>query len=104
MDGVEDGSIEKNQIFNVGGHQMENNEMMAFLMAALGKPPNAVTIDNSQDRPGHDLAYNLNSNKLDNLVGEYTFERFVKEIKDTVSFYTEKHPNRTIDEYYENFR
>lgn len=98
---VESGDIETCQIFNIGGHQLENTEMMDTLLVALDKTKNEVLFDDSEDRPGHDLAYNLNSNKLDNLVGDYPWERFQDELKDTVRFYRERYPEKSADEYYD---
>jgi len=101
MKAVEGTFIETNQIFNIGGIQMENLELIDKLMTAIQKSENKGLLDSSYDRPGHDLAYNLNSTKLDKLVGEYTKERFEKELSQTVNFYSEKFTHESFDREYE---
>ena len=72
-------------IYNVGaGNEKMNLEIAAFILKELGKPKSMIKF--VKDRPGHDLRYSLNCEKLEALGWEpsYTLERGLKE---TVKWY-----------------
>ncbi|KAG9409471.1 hypothetical protein AC1031_019730 [Aphanomyces cochlioides] len=51
------------EIYNVGtGESITNMEMTEIILSTLAKP--RTLIRHVQDRPGHDLCYNLNSDKI----------------------------------------
>ena len=74
------------EIYNLGGHSEKTNlDVVKTILKKLGKPESLITF--VTDRPGHDLRYAINSDKVEEELGwtrTYTFE---KGIEETVEWY-----------------
>ena len=74
------------QVYNIGGHnEWKNIDIVRKILDVLGKPVSLITF--VQDRPGHDLRYAIDANKLKkelNWLPTYTFESGLQE---TVNWY-----------------
>ncbi len=72
------------EIYNLGGHSERTNlEVVKTILKQLGKPESLITF--VTDRPGHDLRYAINSDKVEKELGwkrEHTFEEGIKETID----------------------
>ena len=64
------------EVYNVGGHNERTNlEVVKTILKALDKPESLITY--VKDRPGHDLRYAIDPDKLENELGwkpEYNFD------------------------------
>ena len=81
------GKVQSGDIYNIGGYALTNKELMDKILGILDIPIADVKFDTSFDRPGHDLAYGINSTKLDTMVGGYAKDTFEKEFRNTVCYY-----------------
>jgi len=91
--------VNSGDIYNIGGYALTNKELMEKILGILEISINDVKFDSTFDRPGHDLAYGIDSSKLDTLVGEYTMETFEKEFRNTVLYYQDKDPITELIDY-----
>jgi len=56
------------EVYNISsGNEKTNLEIVAMILETLGKPYNLISF--VEDRPGHDIRYSLNSDKLRSLDG-----------------------------------
>ena len=74
------------EVYNLGGHSERTNlEVVKTILKQLDKPESLITY--VTDRPGHDLRYAINSEKVEKELGwnrTYTFEEGIKE---TINWY-----------------
>lgn len=74
------------EVYNLGGHSERTNlEVVKTILKQLNKPASLITY--VTDRPGHDLRYAINSEKVEKELGwnrTYTFEEGIKE---TINWY-----------------
>lgn len=74
------------EVYNLGGHSERTNlEVVKTILKQLDKPESLITY--VTDRPGHDLRYAINSEKVEKKLGwnrTYTFEEGIKE---TINWY-----------------
>ena len=74
------------EVYNLGGHSERTNlEVVKTILKQLNKPESLITY--VTDRPGHDLRYAINSEKVEKELGwnrTYTFEEGIKE---TINWY-----------------
>jgi len=73
------------EVYNVGaGNEKMNLEIAGFILKELGKPKSVIKFAN--DRPGHDLRYSLNCEKLKALTWapKHSFEMALRE---TINWY-----------------
>lgn len=76
---------EKGQIYNVGSdHEMSNLELTRALLKRLGKDESMIR--RVQDRPGHDIRYALNFNKIKK-IGFKPLWNFDKGLETTIDWY-----------------
>lgn len=76
------------EVYNIGGHAEKTNlEVVKTILKELDKPESLITY--VTDRPGHDMRYAINSNKIENALNwdrKYDFDTGIKE---TVNWYKE---------------
>lgn len=74
------------EIYNIGGHSEKTNiELVKLILKEINKPESLISF--VTDRPGHDLRYAIDSNKIEKELGwkrKYTFE---EGIKTTIEWY-----------------
>ncbi len=74
------------EVYNIGGHNERNNlQVVKTILQALGKPESLIQF--VKDRPGHDLRYAIDPQKLEQDLGwshEYAFEEGIAQ---TVEWY-----------------
>ena len=74
------------EVYNLGGHSERTNlEVVKTILKQLDKPESLIKY--VTDRPGHDLRYAINSEKVEKELGwnrTYTFEEGIKE---TINWY-----------------
>lgn len=76
------------EVYNVGGHNERTNlEVVKTILKALDKPESLISYVN--DRPGHDLRYAINPDKLENELGWKPKYNFDTGIGMTVEWYLE---------------
>ena len=76
------------EVYNVGGHNERTNlEVVKTILNALDKPESLISYVN--DRPGHDLRYAINPDKLENELGWKPKYNFDTGIGMTVEWYLE---------------
>lgn len=71
------------EVYNIGGgNEKPNLDVVRLILRQLGRPESLVTF--VKDRPGHDLRYSLNSDKIRALGWKpsYTFEEAMKKTID----------------------
>lgn len=74
------------EIYNLGGHSEKNNiEVVKTILKILGKPESLISF--VADRPGHDLRYAIDSNKIEKELGWERTYSFEEGIKDTIEWY-----------------
>ncbi len=81
---VENGRI--GEVYNIGGHNEKANiEVVKTILKALGKDESLITY--VKDRPGHDMRYAIDPEKIKNELGWYP-ETLVEEgIQKTIKWY-----------------
>src|SRR4030065_2296485 len=76
------------EIYNVGSGEEERNiDVVKAVLKLLGKPEDLIEF--IKDRPGHDLRYSLNSDKIKNSLGWKANISFENGIEETVKWYME---------------
>lgn len=76
------------EVYNIGGHSEKNNlEIVKLILKELNKPESLITFVN--DRPGHDLRYAINSNKIEQDLGWQRKYNFEEGIKETIKWYVD---------------
>ncbi len=74
------------EVYNVGGHNERTNlEVVKTILKALDKPESLITY--VKDRPGHDLRYAIDPDKLENELGWKPKYNFESGIKETIEWY-----------------
>ena len=74
------------EIYNLGGHSERTNlEVVKTILKQLGKPESLITF--VTDRPGHDLRYAINSEKVERELGWTRTHNFEEGIKETIDWY-----------------
>lgn len=74
------------EVYNVGGHNERTNlEVVKTILKALNKPESLITY--VKDRPGHDLRYAIDPQKLENELGWKPMYNFDTGIQQTIEWY-----------------
>lgn len=74
------------EVYNVGGHNERTNlEVVKTILKALGKSEELITY--VKDRPGHDLRYAIDPQKLENELGWKPTYNFDTGIAQTIQWY-----------------
>ena len=74
------------EVYNVGGHNERTNlEVVKTILKALNKPESLITY--VKDRPGHDLRYAIDPQKLENELGWKPSYNFDTGIQQTIEWY-----------------
>ena len=74
------------EVYNVGGHNERTNlEVVKTVLKDLNKPESLITY--VKDRPGHDLRYAIDPQKLENELGWKPVYTFDTGIKQTIEWY-----------------
>ena len=74
------------EVYNVGGHNERTNlEVVKTVLKALNKPESLITY--VKDRPGHDLRYAIDPQKLENELGWKPTYNFDTGIQQTIEWY-----------------
>ena len=74
------------EVYNVGGHNERTNlEVVKTILKALDKPESLITY--VKDRPGHDLRYAIDPQKLENELGWKPTYNFDTGIQQTIEWY-----------------
>ncbi len=74
------------EVYNIAGeNQISNVSLVKQILEILGKP--SSVIEHVEDRPGHDIRYSLNCNKLKRELGWRREERFENALARTVEWY-----------------
>lgn len=77
-------------IFNIGGYELTNLELVHKLCDLLGQyNPKIVHVE---DRPGHDFRYSMNDSKIKGLIKNVKVNDFLENLESTVEWYL-KNPN-----------
>jgi dTDP-glucose 4,6-dehydratase len=76
------------EVYNVSaGNEVTNIEIVKKILNLLGKPESQITF--VEDRPGHDMRYSLNSDKLRSQLGWKPQHSFNEALESTVKWYRE---------------
>ena len=76
------------EIYNVGsGEEKRNIDVVKAVLKLLGKPEDLIEF--IKDRPGHDLRYSLNSDKISGQIGWKSKIKFPEGVESTVKWYME---------------
>ncbi|MFI3237900.1 MAG: dTDP-glucose 4,6-dehydratase [Lachnospiraceae bacterium] len=76
------------EVYNVGGHNERTNlEVVKTILTALDKPESLITY--VTDRPGHDMRYAIDPNKIHTELGWLPETKFDDGIKATIEWYLE---------------
>ena len=74
------------EVYNVGGHNERTNlEVVKTILKALNKPESLITY--VKDRPGHDLRYAIDPQKVENELGWKPTYNFDTGIQQTIEWY-----------------
>ena len=74
------------EVYNIGGHNEKSNlEVVKTILKALGKSEDLITF--VRDRPGHDLRYAMDPEKIENELGWVPEYRFEEGIRKTIQWY-----------------
>lgn len=74
------------EVYNLGGHSEKTNlEVVKTILKHLNKPESLITY--VTDRPGHDLRYAINSEKIEKELGWDRTYDFETGIKETIDWY-----------------
>lgn len=94
------------EVYNIGGHNEKSNlEVVKTILKELGKSEDLITY--VKDRPGHDLRYAMDPEKIETELGWEPEYRFEEGIKVTIQWYLDhqdwwKHiVNGEYQNYYE---
>jgi len=78
------------EIYNIGsGYRIDNLKLVKNILYILNKPESLISF--VKDRPGHDICYKLNSNKIRKIIDlpEYGDQQFLSLLGTTVESYVE---------------
>src|SRR4030066_1046004 len=76
------------EIYNVGsGEEKRNIDVVKAVLKLLGKPEDLIEF--IKDRPGNDLRYSLNSDKISGQIGWKSKIKFPEGVESTVKWYME---------------
>jgi len=76
------------EIYNVGsGEEKRNIDVVKTVLKLLRKPEDLIEF--TKDRPGHDLRYSLNSDKISGQIGWKSKIKFPEGVESTVKWYKE---------------
>jgi dTDP-glucose 4,6-dehydratase len=79
------------EIYNIaGGNQIENMKVAETILKMLDKPPSLI--EHTEDRPGHDFRYRLDSSKIRNELGWKPRRSFEEGLRETVKWYLDNEP------------
>lgn len=79
------------EVYNIGGHsEMANIDIVKLIIKKLGKDESLI--EYVTDRPGHDLRYAMNPNKLEKELGWKPSVTFEEGIDKTIKWYLENRP------------
>jgi dTDP-glucose 4,6-dehydratase len=74
------------EVYNIGGGcEMQNLEVARLILSALGRPESLIEF--VKDRPGHDLRYALNCDKLSRETGWTAKISFQQGLAETIEWY-----------------
>ena len=92
------------EVYNVGGHNEKANiDVVKIILKELGKPESLIKY--VTDRPGHDLRYAINPEKIERELGWKPETKFEDGIKYTIKWYLENRPwwEHIISGEYQNY-
>ena len=76
------------EVYNVGGrNEYSNLQVVRLILRELGKPESLISF--VDDRPGHDLRYAVDPQKITNELGWNPTTKFIDGIRGTVNWYKE---------------
>ena len=79
---------EPGEIYNISsGNEIENIKLVKKILNILDKPEDLITF--VEDRPGHDLRYSLNSEKIRHQLGWKPKHMLSSALEETIKWYTE---------------
>ena len=79
------------EIYNIGGHNERSNlEVVKTILRTMGKPESLIRF--VADRPGHDLRYAIDAEKIRRELGWSPATGFADGIRSTIQWYLD-HPN-----------
>lgn len=74
------------EVYNIGGHNERSNlEVVKTIIKSLGKPDSLITF--ITDRPGHDMRYAIDPNKIHEELGWLPVTKFDDGIQQTIQWY-----------------
>ena len=74
------------EVYNIGGHNEKSNiDVVKIILKYLGKPESLIKF--VKDRPGHDLRYAIDPNKISNELGWIQDTNFETGIANTIEWY-----------------
>ncbi len=100
---VENGKI--GEIYNIGGHNEKANiEIVKTILKAVGKGEELITF--VKDRPGHDMRYAIDPEKIKNELGWYPETPVEEGIQKTIKWYLENENwwKNILSGEYKNYR
>ena len=79
------------EVYNIGGHNERTNlEVVKTILRELGKPESLITY--VKDRPGHDLRYAIDPEKIHRELGWLPKTDFDEGIRKTIDWYLQNRP------------
>ncbi len=100
---LENGRI--GEVYNIGGHNEKANiEVVKTIIKAVGKDESLITY--VTDRPGHDMRYAIDPEKIKNELGWYPETLFNEGIQKTIKWYLENESwwKNILSGEYKNYR
>ncbi len=100
---LENGRI--GEVYNIGGHNEKANiEVVKTIIKAVGKDESLITY--VTDRPGHDMRYAIDPEKIKNELGWYPETLFNEGIQKTIKWYLENEDwwQNILSGEYKNYR
>ena len=100
---LENGRI--GEVYNIGGHNEKANiEVVKTIIKAVGKDESLITY--VTDRPGHDMRYAIDPEKIKNELGWYPETLFNEGIQKTIKWYLENEDwwKNILSGEYKNYR
>ena len=92
------------EIYNIGGDsEIKNIELVKMILKILDRPESLITF--VKDRPGHDLRYAINHEKITRELGWKPESHFEKGLKETIDWYLNNNEwlNNVINKEYLTF-
>ena len=82
---------ESGEIYNISaGNEMPNLKVVELILDMMNKTEDLIEF--VDDRPGHDVRYSLDSNKIRNAIGWMPKHSFKKALESTVHWYIDNEP------------